>query len=142
MQVKLIPYFNNHTMPATRAEANKPVAARAARWIRSELDFDAELDKREGGFSADKTVRACERVFRAMNQDDRPNGARERSLSVGDMVFVVAEDGGGSYVECFRVDPVGFDRADMPVGLLLELLEATTDNAIADAKDAAERLGI
>lgn len=59
--------------------------------LQSELEpFPVSIEAIEGVglFDMAAGAGACEIVFAAMNQDDRPNGQTERSLSVGDVVKV------------------------------------------------------
>lgn len=52
-------------------------------------------------------VDAAESVFVRLNADDRPNGRREYSLSVGDVVELTRADGSR---EWYAVLGLGFDR--------------------------------
>lgn len=54
---------------------------------------------------------AAEAAFRLLNADDRPNGAYQRPLSVGDAVRV-ASDGGE---EWWYVEALGFARGRSPL---------------------------
>lgn len=59
---------------------------------------------------AENATAAASTVFRLLNADDRPNGAHERSLSVGDVIVVEKGDSGWPNFEGKRlaVEPVGF----------------------------------
>jgi hypothetical protein len=59
----------------------------------------------------DSPKAAAEVVFTAMNLDDRPNGAYERSLSVGDVVCLIDVQGVEHWL---AVESVGYREIDKP----------------------------
>jgi hypothetical protein len=93
-QFTVIPYLNQTSRfdPYTRGDELKVSAA-------------GVLDVR-----AESHTAAASQVFAMLNADDRPNGAVERSLSVGDVLVVETGDSGWPNFEGKRlaVDPVGF----------------------------------
>lgn len=63
---------------------------------------------------SDNTLALAAGIMRILNDDERPNGARERSLSVGDLICFMDDDGQESW---YTAKPVGFNRLDEPPDL-------------------------
>lgn len=61
---------------------------------------------------AETPERAAETVFTWMNDDRRPNGRTERSLSVGDVVKIIDPERGDFW---FTVEGVGWRSIDNPL---------------------------
>ena len=127
--IRLIPYFNSTILPATPNCEWEPTASHRVidggyedtdRLVRSELDYEAL-------YSGHIESYELERVFRAMNADNRPNGRRERSLSVGDMIAVVLE-GNPAPQAVWRVTSVGFqEQRPIPAPILADVRTSTTN---------------
>jgi len=65
---------------------------------------------------------ACDEVFRVLNEDERPNGQIEPSLSVGDLVALEAEHEGVTFA-WFAVEALGFRRVSPPAASALAAAE-------------------
>jgi len=131
--LRLIPYFNSTLLPARPGdEWERPISTERAfsgawdegdRLVRSVLDYEASI-------SAWPTITdELERIFGAMNADNRPNGRHERSLSVGDMIAVVVE-GNPTPVGVWRIAGSGFqEQWPIPLSIINDLKKEETSLA-------------
>ena len=74
---------------------------------------------------------AAEKVYAALNADDRPNGKTERSLSVGDVVTLCHGGPEGDELSLWAVEGVGFREVTgiRSLGLLGAALERAEGRA-------------
>ena len=117
-------YLNNTLLPATRELAEGWEPGRHSvdvlrgyqhgdkLWrVEHTLDITAE-ELPESISEHEWEQRLCDRLFRYLNMDERPNGATERSLSMGDVV-AVSTPSGTTYYAC---GAVGWSRTAPPTG--------------------------
>ena len=106
---RVTPFFNNW-LPATRsameAETKREVQARAMEhnpFLNGYRDGDPLVRSMVGTLEikAGDIMEALETAFERLSRDTRPNGANERSLSVGD-VLKVETDTGERWYSCER----------------------------------------
>jgi hypothetical protein len=117
-------YFNNTLLPANRERAadwhpDRHSIRRIGRGytpgdtlVRSEV---TQIVTSPGTDDPKWELLQCERVFRTLNADDRPNGERERSLSVGDVV-AIRPGSGSAYAPTrwYSCESLGWERIAPP----------------------------
>lgn len=97
------PWFN------TRPEAMADGYREGDHLVLSEVSMAPEAESPEA---------AADVVFAALNADERPNGKRERSLSVGDVVAILTpaeHEGASSFATWLACDLIGWRSIDEPV---------------------------
>jgi hypothetical protein len=106
-------YLNNSVLPATRAHAEG--------WAPDQHSINRSLFGYVAGdrlvasefvtfVQEDGELAACDRLFALLNADSRPNGATERSMSVGDVAWVK----GHFSEEWYACQPIGWKRIHPP----------------------------
>jgi hypothetical protein len=118
-------YFNNTIMPATPkhfgAWAGLPrdrfEDSFKGRYLPTDELVESEVVVHHGSGTP---LDAAEHAWSVLNRDDRPNGPRERSLCVCDLVSVTDEAGNSTWFVC---KGVGFEEIDAPSVLSIERCE-------------------
>ena len=117
-------YLNNSMLPATRALSAGWQPSKHSidvlggykhgdKLWRSDHGLDITADELPASVGEHEfNMRLCDRLFQHLNQDERPNGATERSLSMGDVVAVSTPQG-TTYYAC---ENVGWRHIAPPTG--------------------------
>lgn len=116
--------YLNDTLPATpesmeRAKANKGDWQTPARALHTMTEGYAPGDPlvlSECAFTSDSDneFALASGIFMILNEDERPNGKNERSLSVGDLICFMNDEQKETWL---AVQPVGFHRLSDPPDL-------------------------